>query len=251
MLKVLSRCCPGLVLQRRYVGSRFDVTPRCPVHNGGVRNLAPWALLVLLGVGGAAAAALGITNSHAHPAVPASDSTGTGSSQFVGLTVQQAEQLARNEGVQVRVWRLPTDAPAGTVLQEISSRPAFLVVSAGPPAHRGAALHPALGPPVRPVCTPGFRLDADGDAGPATCPDGAVNAAVWEYFAASSPPMLTLGRSATRCAVARAYDDEQLTAPMNFTVFELANAYNGWSFGPAFTDQLVNSGAAAGGCAGA
>ena len=110
---------------------------------------------------------------------------------------------------------------------------------------------PARMPPVRPVCTPGFRLDADGDAGPATCPGGAVNVAVWEYFAASSPPMLTLGRSATRCAVARAYDDEQLTASMNFTVFELANAYDGWRFGQAFTDQLVNSGASAGGCDGA
>jgi hypothetical protein len=153
--------------------------------------------------------------------------------------------------VQVRVWRLPTDAPAGTVLQEISSRPAFLVVSSGPPGHRGAALRPALSPPVRPVCTPGFRLDADGNAGPATCPGGAVNAAVLEYFAASSPPMLTLGRSATRCQVARAYDDEQLTASMNFTVFELASAYNGWRFGPAFTDQLVNAGASAGGCDGA
>jgi hypothetical protein len=215
-----------------------------------VRNLAPWALLVLLGLGGAAGAALGIVDSHAHPAVGAADSPGAVSSQFVGLTVQQAERLARSEGVQVRVWRLPTDAPAGTVLQEISSRPAFLVVSAGPPEHRGAALRPALSPPVRPVCTPGFQLEIDGDAGPATCSGGAVNAAVWEYFAASSPPMLTLGRSATRCQVARAYDDEQLTASMNFTVFELANAYNGWRFGPSFTDQLVSGGATASGCGG-
>ena len=221
-----------------------------PVHNGGVRNLVPWALLVLLGLGGAAGAAVGIASSHASSAARAVDSSGPGPSQFVGLTVQQAEQLARSEGVQVRAWRLPTDAPAGTVLQEISSRPAYLVVSAGPPEHREATLHPALGPPVRPVCTPGFRLDADGDAGPATCPGGSVNAAVWEYFAASSPPMLTLGRSATRCAVARAYDDEQLTTSMNFTVFELANAYYGWHFGPAFTDQLVSGDAAARGCDG-
>jgi hypothetical protein len=224
------------------------VAPGNPVHNGGVRNLAPWALLVLLGLGSAAGAALGIANSHAPAAARAAASPGGSPSQFVGLTVQQAEQLARSEGVRVRVWRLPTDAPAGTVLQEISSRPAFLVVSAGPPEHRGAALRPAPTPPVHPVCTPGFRLGADGDAGPATCPGGAVNAAVWAYFAASSPPMLTLGRSATRCEVARAYNDEQLTGSMNFTVFELANAYNGWRFGQAFTDQLVSAGAAAGGC---
>ena len=227
------------------------MAPGYPDHNGGVRNLVPWTLLVILGLGGAAGAAVGIANSHARPAARAVGGAGSRPSQFVGLTEQQAEQLARSEGVQVRLWRLPTDAPVGTVLEEISSRPVFLVVSAGPPEHRGAALLPARMPPVRPVCTPGFRLDADGDAGPATCPGGAVNAAVWEYFAASSPPMLTLGRSATRCAVARAYDDEQLTASMNFTVFELANAYDGWHFGQAFTDQLVNSGASAGGCNGA
>ena len=37
---------------------------------------------------------------------------------------------------------------------------------------------------------------------------------------------------------------------MDFTVFELADAYYGWRFGPAFTDQLAGSGAHAGGCGG-
>ena len=64
--------------------------------------------------------------------------------------------------------------------------------------------------------------------------------------------MLALGRAATECAVGlRAYHDDQLTAPMNFTVFELASAYYGWSFGPAFTDQLAGSRPPAVGCAGA
>ena len=215
-----------------------------------MRKVLPWALIALLGLGVAAGMAIGIADSQDRSAERTVDASATRQSRFVGLTVQQAEQLARSEGVEVRIWRLPTDAPAGVVLQEISSRPAFLVVSAGPPQHRRAALPPAVSPPVRPVCTPGFRLNADGNAAPATCSGGAVNAAVWEYFAASSPPMLKLGRSATRCAVARAYDDEQLTAPMNLTIFELANAYYGWRFGPAFTDQLVNSGAAADGCGG-
>ena len=145
------------MLQQRCVDSHETWHPGYPVHNGGVRNLVPWTLLLLLGLGGAVGAVVGIANSHARSAARGVNSHGAGPSQFVGLTVQQAEQLARSEGVQVRVWRLPTDAPAGTVLQEISSRPAFLVVSSGPPEHRGALLRPALSPPVRPSATPDRR----------------------------------------------------------------------------------------------
>ncbi len=217
-----------------------------------MRNLVPWALLLLLGLGGAAGAALGIAGSRTSPGagtVGATGATGARESEFVGLTLEQATQLAHARGVDIRVWRVPAGAPAGTVMEEVSSHPAFLIVSDGSPAHRHAALPGAVGPPVHAVCAPGFRLDADGNAGPATCPGGEVNAATWEFFAASHPPLLSLGRTASRCAVARAYDDEQLTAAMNFTVFELANAYYGWHFGPGFTDQLAGSGGQVAGCA--
>jgi hypothetical protein len=213
-----------------------------------VRNLAPWALLLLLGLGGAAGAALGIANSHTGAGAATAGDTGAPHSEFVGLTLPQARQLAHAKGIDIRIWRVPTDTPAGTVMEEVSSHPAFLIVSDGPPADRHAVLPDAKGPPVHAVCTPGFQLGADGNAGPATCPGGQVNAATWEFFAASHPPMLGLGRAASRCAVAQAYDDEQLTAAMNFTVFELANAYYGWQFGPGFTDELAGSGGAGTGC---
>jgi hypothetical protein len=136
-------------------------------------------------------------------------------------------------------------------MEEVSSRPAFLVVSDGPPKNRWAVLPHAVGPPVQPECAPGFRLEADGNAGPATCPTAEVNAATWEFFAESDPPMLGLGRGATKCAIARAYHDDQLTGPMNFTVFELARTYYGWRLDPAFVDQLAGSGGSVpGGCAG-
>jgi hypothetical protein len=211
-----------------------------------VRNLAPWALLLLLVVGGAVGAALGIAGSHTAPGPGAAAAAAAPQSEFVGLTVEQARQLAHAQGIDVRIWRVPADTRAGTVMEEVSSRPAFLIVSGGPPAHREAVLPGAVGPPVHPVCTPGFRLEADGNAGPATCPGGQVNAAVWEFFAASHPPMLGLGRAASRCVVAGAYHDEQLTAAMNFTVYELAEAYYGWHFGSGFTDQLAGSGSGAG-----
>ncbi len=214
-----------------------------------MRRFAPWALLVVLVIGGAAGAALGISSHEAPP--PASAVTTIPQvPQFAGLPVKQALQLARTRGVSVRIWRLPASAAAGTVIEQLSNQPVFLVVSEGPLKDRRTVLPHAVGPPVLPECAPGFRLDADGNAGPATCSGHEVNVATWEFFAASSPPMLALGRTASKCAVAAAYDDDQLTAPMNFTVFELANAYYGWRFGPAFSDQLASSGAHAGGCGG-
>ncbi len=214
-----------------------------------MRRVAPWALLVVLVIGGTAGAALGIS-AHDGPAPASAVTTSPQVPQFAGLTVQQALQLAHTRGVSVRIWQLPASAPAGTVMEQLSDQPVFLVVSAGPLRHNRAVLAHAVGPPVFPECAPGFRLDADGNAGPATCSGHEVNAATWDFFAASSPPMLGLGRTASRCGVAAAYDDDQLTASMNFTVFELANAYYGWRFGPAFTDQLASSGAHAGGCGG-
>jgi hypothetical protein len=215
-----------------------------------VRRLAPWGLLLLLAVGTLVGAILGRADAHPGTAHPA-DASGARPSQFVGLTVEQAEQVARSQGIAVRIWRVPASAPHDTVMEEVSSRPAFLVVSDGPPKNRMAVLPHAVGPPVHPECAPGFRLEADGNAGPATCSDSAVNVATWDYLAASVPPLLGLGRGATKCAVARAYHDDQLTGPMNYTVFQLARAYYGWRFDPAFVDQLVGSGGgAAAGCTG-
>jgi hypothetical protein len=213
-----------------------------------VRRFLPWALLVLLLVAMVAAAALGFSQSPNAVVTPAT--AGPQEPLFVGMTVGQAVGEARSRGVSVRVWPVPASDPAGTVMQQVSEQPVFLVVSTGPLRQRDAVLPGAVGRPVQPECAPGFALDADGNAGPVTCHGDEVDVATWDYFAASHPPLLTLGRAATKCAVAGAYDDAQLTAAMNSTVFRLADAYYGWSFGPAFTDQLVSSGASAGGCGG-
>ena len=171
---------------------------------------------------------------------------------FVGMTVDQALASARSRGLTVRIWRLPASVPAGTVMQQVSEDPVFLVVSTppsgGPP--NGAAPSGRAARPPRVRTRVPARRGRQRRARDVPRPH-AVNVAAWDYFAASKPPMLALGRAATECAVARAYDDDQLTAPMNFTVFELASAYYGWSFGPAFTDQLAGSRPPAVGCAGA
>jgi len=216
--------------------------------NGVVRRLVPLALLAVLVAGVAAGAALGIAGFPKSSAGAPALTPNPNEPVFVSMTLRQATQLARSRGVSVRVWRVPASAPTGTVLQQVSDEPVFLVVSDGLPKKPEAVLPQAVGPPVHTECASGFALDADGNAAPATCHGDEVNVATWDYFAASHPPLLALGRTAAKCEVARDYDDDQLTAPMNFTVFELAQAYYGWSFGPAFSDQLVSSGAQAGGC---
>ena len=215
-----------------------------------MRRLAPLVLVLATVVLTAAGAVLGISQSPQGSATGSAGVAGPRAPLFVGLTIGPALRLARSQGVPVRIWRVPARLPVGTVMQQVSDRPVFLVVSTGPLKRRRAILAQAVGPPVQAECAPGFALHADGNAGPATCGGAQVNVATWNYFAASHPPLLGLGRSATKCQVAAAYDDDQLTGPMNRTVFELARAYYGWRFGAAFGDQLERSGARAGGCPG-
>lgn len=212
-----------------------------------MRNFIPRALLVVVLAVTGASAALGASGFGTGSAVT---SGGTGSRQelsLVGMSVGQAVRVAHSHGITVELWRVPASSPVGTVIQQVNYEPAYLVVSSGRPKDRWAVLSEAAGPPVHAECAPGFELETDGNAGPATCGGGHVNVAAWDYFAASRPPMLALGRAATRCDVARSYDD-QLTAPMNRTVYELAHAYYGWRFGSELAEELGRSGAHADGC---
>ncbi len=119
-----------------------------------MRRFAPWALLVVLVIGGAAGAALGIS-AHDGPAPASAVTTNPQVPQFAGLTVQQALQLARTRGVSVRIWRLPASAAAGTVMEQLSNQPVFLVVSAGPLKNRRAVLPTRSGRPSAPSARPG------------------------------------------------------------------------------------------------
>ena len=96
--------------------SHTDVTRR---QNVAMRRFVPWALLVVLVIGGAAGAALGIS-AHDGPAPAPAVTTNAQVPQFAGLTVRQALQLARSRGVSVRIWRLPASVAAGTVMEQLS-----------------------------------------------------------------------------------------------------------------------------------
>jgi hypothetical protein len=216
--------------------------------NTGLRRAVPWILLVVLAVLAGIGAVLGVNGFGAstlrvQPVTPA-----LAQPLLVGLSLDRALAVARDDDMRVVVLKYPARSPRGTVIEQLSYRPTFLVVSSGPPRNLHAALPGADGPPVSIECVSRFELDADGNAGPATCGGGHVNVAVWDYFARSDPPMLGLGRTASACEVVGDYDP-QLSVAMNYTVYELAAAYYGWPFRPLVGRSLVTSGAKGHGCA--
>ncbi len=48
--------------------------------------------------------------------------------------------------------------------------------------------------------------------------------------------------------MAAVYDNDLLTLPIDNSVYEMAKAYYGWTFGQQFTDPLVNAGPYADNC---
>lgn len=169
---------------------------------------------------------------------------------LVGLPLHRATAYANSHHIKLHVIRVFEDAAKDRVTQEPRGLPGtlWLVASKGPPKSLWAVLRGAKGPPISEECAPRFVVDEDGNGDPATCDGTRVNVATWNYFAPYRPPMYSLGRNATRCQVAAVYDEGHLDAAWNFSVYEMAKAYYGWHFGPAFTDQLVNAGSYADNC---
>ena len=169
---------------------------------------------------------------------------------LVGMSLKSAVAIANHHHIKLDVLRVVENSPKGTVTQEPSGLPGpiELVVSEGAQANLWAVLPGAKGPPVHEECDPSFVVDVDGNGSPDTCGGDAVNVATWDYFSPRHPPMYSLGRNATRCQIAAVYDDDHLTFPMDYSVYQMAKAYYGWTFGRQFTDQLVNAGAYADNC---
>jgi hypothetical protein len=169
---------------------------------------------------------------------------------LVGMPLSRAVSFAKHHRIRLDVLRVFEEAPQSTITEEPWGLPGpvLLVVSKGPPASLWAVLPGAKGPPVHKECAPGFGVDEDGNGSPATCDRNRVNVATWDYFAPRHPPVYSLGRDVTRCEVAAVYDDDHLNQTWNYTVYVMAKAYYGWTFGQEFTDQLVNAGPYADNC---
>jgi hypothetical protein len=149
---------------------------------------------------------------------------------FVGETLSEARVFAHRCGQSLGyVYRFPDAAAAGTVVSE--SQPYTgnrLVVSTGPLTNPWAVLSGAAGPPIAAECTATLRLDQDGNAGPLTCRSTHVNVEAWDYFALSHSAIMGLPREQSVCQVARHIGLDYVSGPVSYSVFELANVYNGW-----------------------
>jgi hypothetical protein len=150
--------------------------------------------------------------------------------KFVGKTLGAAKALAHRCGQGLGyVYRVPDAAPASTVVsQSLPYTGNRLVVSTGPLTNASAILPRAAGPPVATECTATLHLDQDGNAGPLTCHGHHVNVEAWDYFALIHAPIMGLPRHQTVCQVAKYIGLHYVSGPISYSVFELANVYNGW-----------------------
>jgi len=181
-----------------------------------------WTLLACA-AGGAAAANTATTAIVAHRTCRAT-------LNFVGMTLTDARALARHCGQRVTyVLMVPNAAPNGTV---VSESPPYtgnrLLVSNGPLRNPWTVLPGAAGPPVASECAATLQLDQDGNAQPLTCYGTHVNAEAWAYFAPIHAPIMGLPRHQTVCQVAKYIGLYYVSGPVSYSIFALANIYNGW-----------------------
>ena len=188
----------------------------------------------------------GLAGSNAFPAAQAAAVSHSGRScgatlNFVGLTLSAARALANRCHQSVGyVYRVPDARPAGTVVSQ--SQPYTgnrLVVSTGPLANARSVLPLAAGPPVAAECTATLRLDQDGNAGPLTCHGIHVNVEAWDYFARIHAPIMSLPRHRTVCQVAKVIGVYYVSGPISYSVFQLANVYNGWHVPGALAGHIL------------
>jgi hypothetical protein len=93
-------------------------------------------------------------------------------------------------------------------------------------------LNPATTPSVVGTCTEQLSFGADGNAGPIVCTNGAVNVLAWNYFITSSAGLFAAGSNATPGQIQQLESSAQgWTGPIGQSVYCLAAAYYGWSFG--------------------
>lgn len=98
-------------------------------------------------------------------------------------------------------------------------------------------LPPATVPSKVNECRAQLWFGANGNAGPLTCANGALNTVAWHYFASAKPPLLVmrLGQYATPRQVQNALcvdiEHNHSTIPIETSAYRLAALYYRWRFG--------------------
>ena len=218
------------------------------------RGAVPLGALVLVLTAAAVATGLGIDESPASRQAPASTPLSAeaipglpppipNGIKVVGEQLSFVEREARAHHLTIySALRLPTPAPAGTV---VSAGPNYpyelqLEVSTGPDRETNAVLPGASGPPARMECDQALGMAEDGNNAPLFCADGAINIAAWDYFVGvSGLPLMGLPKSTSTCTIASRIPLVTATGPIGASVVELATAYYGWSFPFGLAENII------------
>jgi hypothetical protein len=91
-------------------------------------------------------------------------------------------------------------------------------------------LSPARIPPKVDECSQQLTFAQDGNAGPISCSNGALNVVAWRYFASGKHSVMSLGPYATPAQVGDALCTDGPPIPIETSAYQLAALYYGWSF---------------------
>jgi hypothetical protein len=102
-------------------------------------------------------------------------------------------------------------------------------------AATGVTLPPADGPARVAVCFEQLENGADGNVGPLTCSNGALNELAWDALAANHPLVMSLGPNATPDQVFHAMCSDLNSAGstnvLEESAYRIAALYYHWQFG--------------------
>jgi hypothetical protein len=163
--------------------------------------------------------------------------------RLTGLSLQAAKDRAHALGIRLLVVNVPSEAPLGQVVDQdpTQAQEQVVLVSTGPLVHPLAKLAGAKNSPVHLECMVALRIDEDGNAGPLTCGNGHVNVEAWDYFARLHLPVMELPKGSSECQVVSFIRRGFVSAPVNYSGFVLARAYNGWSIPKSLGAQVLDS----------
>jgi hypothetical protein len=117
-------------------------------------------------------------------------------------------------------------------------------VSPSPVARQ--VLPPARSLPVVALCSQPVTTQPDGTAGPLICSNGGLNVQAWKFFVPLTPRVLSAGPAVSltglQTAMCRDVNVSHATVAQETSAYELAAAYNGWSFATDPTNVLATSG---------
>jgi hypothetical protein len=112
-------------------------------------------------------------------------------------------------------------------------------------AQKGVTLPPAVVPAHGAVCSTQLHDGADGNIGPLTCSNGALNELAWSALVGNNLLVMSLGPNVNQDQVLRAMCNDLAsggsTVPVEQSAYTLSALYYNWQFGVKPSDEFPDS----------